>query len=197
MINHVWGLLAHPGQELQRIKNEEETVTHLYSHHVLLLAAIPVVSAYIGTTQVGWNFGNDTVIRLSPQSALLSAVLFYLLMLAGVGVMGKVIHWMAHRYDSRPSLHRCIVFAGYAATPLFLVGAVALYPIVWLCLLAGVLALCYSGYLLYLGIPTFLNIDHKEGFIFTGSTFAIGVLVLEFLLAITVVVWGYGYLIVR
>ena len=48
MLTHVWGLLAHPSTEWTQISKEEETVTHLYAHHVLLLAAVPVVCAYIG-----------------------------------------------------------------------------------------------------------------------------------------------------
>jgi len=54
-------------------------------------------------------------------------------------------------------------------------------------------ALAYTGYLLYVGIPMFLNIDRDEGLRFSGSTLAIGVLVFEVLLALTVVLWGYGY----
>lgn len=77
--------------------------------------------------------------------------------------------------------------------PLFLSGIVALYPLVWLCALVGTIALFYTGYLLYLGIPTFLSINREEGLSFASSTLAIGVLVLEVLLAITVVLWGYGY----
>ena len=86
-----------------------------------------------------------------------------------------------------------MVFAGYVATPLFLSGIVALYPLVWMCALVGTIALCYTGYLLYIGIPGFLNINRDEGTSFAGSTFAIGVLVLEVLLAATVILWGYGY----
>jgi hypothetical protein len=56
----------------------------------------------------------------------------------------------------------------------------------------GIIGLVYSGYLLYVGIPHFLNIDSREGFIFSSWTLAIGVLVLEFLLGLTVVLWGYG-----
>ena len=53
--------------------------------------------------------------------------------------------------------------------------------------------LFYTGYLLYLGIPSFLNINKEEGLSFSSSTLAIGVLVLEVLLALTVILWGYGY----
>ncbi len=47
-------------------------------------------------------------------------------------------------------------------------------------------------YLLYLGIPSFLNIHKEEGLSVSSSTLAIGVLVLEVLLALTVILWGYG-----
>ncbi len=192
-MNHVWGLLSHPNREMQEIKRENETVSHHYTHHVLLMAAIPVICAFIGTTQIGWNFGDGTFVQLSMLTGLFLGLLFYALMLAGVAVMGRVIWWMARNYPNRPALARCMVFAGYVATPLFLSGVVALYPLVWLCVAVGAVALVYTGYLLYVGIPDFLNINKEEGMSFSSSTLAIGVLVLEVLLALAVILWGYGY----
>lgn len=29
------------------------------------MAAIPVICAFIGTTQIGWNFGDGTILKLS------------------------------------------------------------------------------------------------------------------------------------
>jgi Protein of unknown function (DUF1282). len=46
-MNHVWGLLAHPNQEMRDIKQENESVSHHYTHHVLLMAAIPVICAFM------------------------------------------------------------------------------------------------------------------------------------------------------
>ncbi|MBD8163086.1 Yip1 family protein [Erwinia persicina] len=192
-MNHVWGLLAHPGREMRDIKQENETLSHHYTHHVLLMALIPVLCAFIGTTQIGWDIGIERTIPLSLATAFSLAVLFYALILLGVAVMGRVIWWMARDYPQRPSLSRCRVFAGYVATPLFISGLVALYPLVWLCVLVGALALAYTGYLLYVGIPLFLNIDREESLRLSGSTLAIGILVFEVLLAMTVVIWGYGY----
>ncbi|MEI2265254.1 Yip1 family protein [Erwinia sp. CGal63] len=192
-MNHVWGLLAHPDREMRDIRQENETVSHHYTHHVLLMALIPVICAFIGTTQLGWDFGAQRTVQLTLINAFALAILFYALILGGVAVMGRVIHWMARDYPQRPSLQRCTVFAGYVATPLFISGLVALYPLVWLCVFVGALALVYTGYLLYLGIPMFLNIDREEGLRFSGSTLAIGVLVFEVLMALTVILWGYGY----
>lgn len=161
-MNHVWGLFSHPDREMHVIRSENETVSHHYTHHVLLMAAVPVICAFIGTTQIGWDFDDGNIVKLSWTTGLALAAVFYALMLAGVAVMGRVIYWMARRYPQRPSLAHCMVFAGYVATPLFLSGIVALYPIVWLCALVGTLALFYTGYLLYIGIPTFLNINKEE-----------------------------------
>jgi len=192
-MNHVWGLFSHPNREMHVIRSENETVAHHYTHHVLLMVAVPVICAFIGTTQIGWNFGDGNIVKLSWVTGLALAVIFYGIMLAGVAIMGRVIYWMARNYPQRPSLTLCMVFAGYVATPLFMSGIVALYPLVWLCALVGTLALFYTGYLLFVGIPTFLNINKEEGLSFSGSTLAIGVLVLEALLALTVILWGYGY----
>ena len=60
-MSHVWGLFSHPDREMQVINRENETISHHYTHHVLLMAAIPVICAFIGTTQIGWNFGDDPI----------------------------------------------------------------------------------------------------------------------------------------
>ncbi|WFF43045.1 YIP1 family protein [Salinicola endophyticus] len=197
MINHVWGLLTHPNREWQEISSENETVSHLYGHHVLILAAVPVVCSFIGTTLVGWHFGTSETglaerVQVAPSTAILLAIIFYGLILAAVWLMGNVVHWLARRYPSRPSLNRCVVFAGYMATPMFLSGIVSLYPIVWLCLLAGIIGLCYTAYLLFAGLPSFLGIDRGEGIRASSAALAIGILVLEALLALTVLLWSYG-----
>ena len=162
MINHVWGLIHHPDKEWREINKEHESVSHLYLHHVLWMAAIPVVSTFIGTTQFGWTFGGD------------------------------LIHWMARNFPDRPPRQECIVFAGYIATPMFLSGIFAIYPIIWLCLLACIVGVAYTGYLLYRGTPSFLGISHKQGFILSSTTLGIGVLVLEALLAAVVLTWSLG-----
>ena len=51
MIHHVLGLFTHPDEEWKEIKGEDESIGHMYLTHVLVLAAIPVISAYIGTTR--------------------------------------------------------------------------------------------------------------------------------------------------
>ncbi len=192
MINHVWGLFAHPNQEWQEITGEEREVGHLHLGEVLVLAAIPAISAFIGTTQVGWSIGGGEAVKLTEGSALQLTLLSYLAMLGGVAVMGGFIHWMSRTYDANPTLVQCIVFAAYTATPLFVGGLAALYPHIWLGMFVGTAAICYTTYLLYVGLPTFMNIPADEGFLFSSSVLAVGLVVLVAIIALSVIMWGMG-----
>ena len=193
MIHHVLGLFTHPDQEWQQIRSEdEESIGHLYLTHTLILAAIPAVSAYIGTTQVGWQIGERAPVMLTSDSAVWMALMSYLAMLAGVGVMGGFIHWMARTYNATPSLGRCVAFATYTATPLFLGGLAALYPHMWLGMMVGLAAVCYTVYLLYVGLPVFMGVPPNDGFMFSSSVLAVGLVVLVAIMAFTVVLWGVG-----
>lgn len=192
MINHVWGLFAHPNQEWQEITGEEREVGHLHLGEVLVLAAIPAISAFIGTTQFGWSIGGGDAVKLTESSALQLTLLSYLAMLAGVAVMGGFIHWMSRTYDANPTLIQCIVFAAYTATPLFVGGLAALYPHIWLGMIVGTAAICYTTYLLYVGLPTFMNIPSDEGFLFSSSVLAVGLVVLVAIIALSVIMWGMG-----
>ncbi|WP_143595704.1 hypothetical protein [Tamilnaduibacter salinus] len=52
--------------------------------------------------------------------------------------------------------------------------------------------LCVDANLLSPDIPSFLGIRSRQGAITTSATLAIGALVLDTLLAMSVILWGYG-----
>ncbi len=193
MISHVAGLFTHPHKEWEEIRDTQESVSHLYFAHVLFLALIPPVSMYIGTTKVGWTIGNGAPVMLTESSAAIMSALMYLAMLTGVAVIGMFINWMARTYDSSPGLARCIVFAAYTATPLFIAGLCALYPNVILAMLVGIVAIFYTVYLLYMGIPIFMKIPEDEGFIYSSSILTIGLVMFVSIMAITVLIWSFGF----
>ena len=192
MIQNVVGLFTNPDKAWRSIKAGEVSLCPVYLVHILVLAAIPAVSAYIGTTQVGWTIGTLDPVRLTQASAMQMTVLTWLAMLAGVAIMGAFIHWMSRTYDSTPTLSECVVFAAYTATPLFIAGLSALYPNLWLAMVVGTIAICYTVYLLYQGMPIFMNIPSEEGFLFSSSILAVGLVVLVGMMATAVIFWGLG-----
>ena len=193
MITHVTGLFTHPEQEWKEIHDTDESISHIYFAHILFLALIPPVSAYIGTTRIGWVIGSGEPVTLQESSAFTMAVLTYIAMLTGVAVMGVFIKWMSHTYDATPSLARCIVFASYTATPMFIAGLCMLYPTPLMIMLVGMGAVSYTAYLLYSGIDIFMDIPKPEGFVFASSILTAGLVLLVALMAATVIIWGLGF----
>jgi hypothetical protein len=157
-----------------------------------LLAAIPPIAGFIGTTQIGWTIGNSGPITLTVSSALTIAIAYYLAMIIGVFSMGYSVHWMGKTYGAEQPLERAIVFAAYTATPLFLVGIMQLYPVLWLNMLIGILALSHTVYLLYSGLPIMMEVSEERGFLYASAILGVGLVTLVAMLAATAFLWGIG-----
>ncbi|MAM89376.1 Yip1 family protein [Allohahella sp. A8] len=192
ILEHTLGLFTHPDKEWALIRAKTETPGRLYFQHTLLLALIPAVAAYIGVTQTGWTIGSASAVRLTTASGLSLCVLFYFAMLSGVYILGRFIDFMAVTYGVDQEAHRGVELAAYAATPMFLAGAVAVYPNVWIVMTVGLLAVAYSVYLLYEGLPILMKIPPERGFMFASSILTVGLVMLVALIAASVVIWGLG-----
>jgi len=189
---HSIGILTHPDREWESIRSDQESISKLYLGHVLLLALVPALSAYFGTTEVGWRIGDGEVVKLTQNSAAQLSILFYIAMLVGIFLIGKFIDLFSMTYGADESEHKGVVLAAYTATPLFLAGIFAAYPVLWVNMVAGTIAICWSVYLLYEGLPILMKIPEERGFMFASSVLTIGLVMLVGLLAISVVVWSLG-----
>lgn len=191
VFRHVVGFFVHPVREWEEVRKRPLSIGHALAN-VLLLGAIPVVSSYIGTTQFGWQIGTAETVKLTPASAGVIAVLYYLVIIAAVLSMGAMIRWMGQTYGASQSLSRCITLAAFIPIPLFLVGIVQLFPILWLNLLLGLPAAAYTVFLLYVGIPVMMDIPVERGFLFASAVLAFGLVGLVGVLAATVILWSFG-----
>jgi hypothetical protein len=193
LINHVLGLLLNPKAEWQSIKREEKSIIQCYLELILILALIPPFAGFYGTTEIGWQIGWEQPVKLTSASALLIAVLYYVVILIAIFVVGKAIHWMATTYGSTPSLAACVRLAAFTATPLLLIGVMQFYPVLWVNFVVGLAALAYTVYLLYTGVPIMMDISKERGFLFSSAVITFGLVALVAMLAITVMLWGMGF----
>ena len=150
-------LFTRPNFAWTDIRREEEAHPRHYLAHLLILALIPAVCLFIGTTYVGWSLAVGENVRLSTASALQLCILLYLTIVVGVAIMGGFIRWMSRTFDARPTLNQCIGFAAYTVTPFFVAGIAGLYPSRWLAILVLGGASIYSTFLLFVGLPTFMH----------------------------------------
>ncbi len=193
MFSHLIGILFNPSEQWKSIRDVDCTIGKCYCSYVFIMAAIAPVSGYFGTTRYGWEIGAREAVKLSHDSALTIAIAYYLVMLVGVFSMGAMIHWMGKTYGAQQTLSRCIRLAAFTATPLFLVGFVELFPILWLNFVIGLPALAYSVKLLYTGVPIMMEIDDDRGFLFSSSILAVGMVALVVMMAAMAILWFNGF----
>ena len=192
MINHAAGLLFRPKQQWQSIAKLPEASLNTLVLIPCILAILPATAWFYGTTEIGWTVGNGDAVKLTADSARMIVILFYFAMVFAIAIIGYFIHWMAHTYGADSTIARGIVIAGLTATPLFLAGASGFYPILWLDMLVGVVALCWAVYLLYLGIPIVMDIPEGRGFLFSSAVIAICLVMVICIMVGSVILWDFG-----
>lgn len=193
MLSHIVGILFNPREEWKRIHDVDCTIGKCFCSYVFIMALIPPVAGYFGTTMNGWAIGAREAVKLSPDSALVIAIAYYLVMLVGVFSMGAMIHWMAKTYGSEQSLSRSIRLAAFTATPLFLVGIVEFFPELWLNFIVGLPALALSVRLLYTGVPIMMEVSEEKGFLFASAVLAVGMVALVTVMAAMAILWFNGF----
>lgn len=68
----------------------------------------------------------------------------------------------------------------------------AFYPELWFVVSVGMVALAYSVYLLYTGVPILMHIPEERGFIYASSVVTCGLVLLVIILAATAILWTNG-----
>ena len=192
ILKHVWGILTEPRLTWGKIRDEKWSAAEIYLTVIIPLALISPVAGFIGTTRFGWQIGPSDAVKLTQSSALQISIAYFGAILVAVFVIGMLIRWMSETYGDQKPFVRCLALAAYTAVPLFLVGIVQIYPVLWINFLFGLPALAYSVYLLYSGVPVMMDINPEKGFLFASAVVAVGLVALVGLLASTVVLWSYG-----
>ncbi|MFC3033974.1 Yip1 family protein [Pseudoalteromonas fenneropenaei] len=191
ILNHLWGLYAHPIEEWQTIDNRHENVKYSLSH-IALIALIPSLMGYYSSVYLGWSIGTGDPVYLTHESALLIGVAMYCALILGVFALSYLAHWMAVTFGAAPTFTQTLELAAYTATPMFMSAFAAFYPELWFVASVGMLALGYSVYLLYTGVPILMHIPEERGFIYASSVVTCGLILLVIILAATAILWTNG-----
>ena len=191
-IQHIIGLFTDPARQWEKIRDQSLAGSGSSIGHILILALVPAISGYYGTTQVGWRIGVGDPIHITGDSAMAIAIIYYIALLVGVFSIGWVIHLLGKAYEVVKPLPLCVALAAYTATPLFLIGIMQVYPVLWLNLIIGLPALAYTVYLLYSGLPIMMQIPAERGFLYSSAVMAVGLVALVAMLAMTALLWGMG-----
>ena len=191
ILNHLWGLYAHPKEEWHTIDQRHESYFYSLSH-IAIISLIPALTTYYSAAHLGWSIGAGDIIKLTQQSATLMSIGMYFGLVVGVVALAALIHQLAKTFDAEPTYTQSLELAAYTATPLFMVGFASLYPVLWFVMVIGLIGLAYSVYLLYAGTPILMHIPEGKGFIYASSVVTCGLVLLAILMAASVMIISSG-----
>jgi len=189
-VKELIGMLFRPEATWSALAQESDSKIKSRLLLILLMAAIPPLGFYYGTTQVGWHSGGELT-KISAASAIPLMVLFYLALVASVIVIGLMTHWMSKTYNAQSFPIKGMVLIGMANTPIFLAGLLAFYPVWWFDIFIATAACCYTIRLLYLGVPKLMKVPEDLGMLYASALFAVALVYAVVVLGATVILWEY------
>ena len=156
IIQRARALLVSPRTEWPLIAAEPATVQGIYREYIMILAAIPPICQFVKASILGYAWHGFRVYRLGMGAGLTAAIVEYVISLAGVYVLAVIIEASAPNFAGQPNRIQALKAAGYSYTASWIAGFAQILPGLYgLVALAGAI---YSGYLLYLGLPSTMKV---------------------------------------
>ena len=127
LVERAKNILVAPKTEWPVIDTEPATIGGIYRNYVLVLAAIPVICALIGSALVGYSV-MGVAFRVPIVSALSSAIVTYILSLIGVYVLGVIVDALAPSFGGTRNPVQGFKVAAYSNTAGWAAGILTIVP---------------------------------------------------------------------
>jgi hypothetical protein len=164
LVDRVKRILLSPRTEWEVIDNEPTTPAQLFTGYAMPLAAIGPIAQIIGYSVFGITVPFAGTYRVPVGSAITSALVTYVLTLAGTYVLGLIIDALAPTFNGQRSQIQALKLAVYSSTASWLAGIFHLIPGLRLLTILGL----YSLYLLYLGLPVLMKSPRDKAVAYTA-----------------------------
>ncbi|MBI5027217.1 MAG: YIP1 family protein [Nitrospirae bacterium] len=167
IIERVKNILLNPKEEWPVIAGEQATVAGLYTGYAIPLAAIPVVSSFIGMSFFGMTMPFGGHLGVSFSYLILWGFLSYVSSLVGVYIIALIVNALAPAFSAEKNLIQALKLAVYSSTPAWIAGALHIVPMLGILAIIGSL---YGIYLIYLGLPHLMKVPGEKA---VGYTVAV------------------------
>jgi hypothetical protein len=158
VVQRVKAILLTPQTEWLVIERESGEPAYLFANYVAILAAIPAVCGFIGTSIIGMGVPGIGTVRVGIVSGIASAIVHYLLAFVMVYVVGLIIDALAPTFNGQKDQPNALKLAVYSMTPVWLAGIFSLIPGLRV---LGILGL-YGLYLLWIGLPLLMKVPKEK-----------------------------------
>ena len=174
LVSRVKGILMSPAAEWDKIDAEPATIQGLYVGYVCLLAAVPVIANLIGSELFGIG-AYDIVYRPSLVSAVVGAIITYVMSLVSVFLFALVIDALATTFDGQKNQIQAFKVAAYYGTAAWVTGVLNIFPPLGPLVFLGWL---YGLYLLYLGLPKLMKAPAEKAIGYTVVAIVVAIVLI-------------------
>ena len=162
-VARVKAILIDPAAAWRGFEKDIGDPAYLLSRYVAVLALIPALSGFVGSTLIGVVAPSGTILRTDLIGGLFGAIFSYAASCAIVVLLGLIIDLLAPRFGGRRDFEDAFKLAVYSFTPLWLAGIFLLLPGLRFLLLTGV----YGIYPFWLGAPRLAKVPEQQAANFT------------------------------
>ena len=183
VIERAKSILLSPAQTWPVIDAEPATVGSIYKDWLVIMAAIPAVCSFIGLSLIGagaFGFG----FRIPIVYGLESMVVHYVMSLVGMFVMALIVDALAPSFGGTKNQVSALKVVAYGSTASFVAGFLGLLPSLGM---LGIIAACYSIYLIYLGLPVLMKCPQDKAAGYTAVVIVIGIVAMFVIGAVSAV----------
>jgi hypothetical protein len=165
LIERVKAILLTPKTEWPVIAREPNDMVGLFRNYVGILAAIPAVCGFIGTSLIGVNIPGSGTVTVPIAEGLMAAIVGYVMSLVSVYVMAYIADLLAPTFGMPRNFDNAMKLAAYSFTPSWLAGIFSLVPALSFLAVLGL----YGLYLLYTGVTPLMKAPADKALPYTGA----------------------------
>ena len=152
--NRAIAVLTNPVAELNKVKGEKLSRNDLLIKYVAVLGVLSLVGYLVGNLLGGLGV-----------MAVVAAIIYYILAVAGVWVIAFVLNMLAPNFKSQQNENNAMKLAAYGSTPWLIGGILAIIPWGIGYILAFLLGL-YGLYIYFLGLPILMGTPKDQQMVY-------------------------------
>jgi len=173
LIARAKAILLTPKTEWPVIAAEPATVGSIYTDYAVIMAAIPAVVHFLGSTLIGVSVPFLGTFRVGFRRGAATAILSYVLALISVFVVALVVDVLAPSFSAQKSQVQAVKTVAYAYTAGWVASIIGVIP--GLGIISALVGLGYGIYLINAGLPFTMKCPPEKSVGYTVVTIIVAI----------------------
>jgi hypothetical protein len=165
VVERAKAIVLRPDSEWPVIEREPGDPAFLFKNYVAILALIPVIANFIGSSLFGYSLPGGASFRVPIFIGLISAIFAYILNFVVIYLVAMIVDYLAPTFGGRRDFSSALKLTVYSYTPAWLAGIFTVIPALAFLSILGL----YGLYLLYIGLPQLMKSPHEKSLLYAGA----------------------------